>query len=306
MFDSVPTVWDDTECVFGRRTYLTGGTNGQYERKRADPGSRTRRWLVMGIMEQIVTENPGLEESLQVTLVERDSPIPAYLQVENDLRRLIRSGTPLRFPSEIELAKLYGVSRVTVRQALERLAAAGLVKREHGRGTTVVSPPELALDLTLLRGINEELRAAGVRGRVQLLEQRVDVPPVEIGAALHMQPGEQAVLLRRLVFANDVPLSMNRSWFPLKLVPGLDRMSLENASVWSTLAEHHGIQLVSAESKIEVVESQAEESRVLQVPFESPLIRLMRCFLDQSQRRVEYSISLWRTNQMRLSFIQKL
>jgi DNA-binding GntR family transcriptional regulator len=42
------------------------------------------------------------------------------------------------------------------------------------------------------------------------------------------------------------------------------------------------------------------------VPYEAPLIRLMRCFLDQSQRRVEYSISLWRTNQMRLSFIQKL
>jgi GntR family transcriptional regulator len=286
MFDSVLTVWDKAVCAVGRRWTLAA--------------------LVMGMMEQIFTEKPEAEDSLQVTLVERNSPIPAYLQVENDLRRLIRSGTPLRFPSEIELAKLYGVSRVTVRQALERLAAAGLVKREHGRGTTVVSPPELALDLTLLRGINEELRAAGVRGRVQLLEQRVEVPPVEIAAALHMQAGEQAVLLRRLAFANDVPLSINRSWFPLKLVPGLDRMSLENASVWSTLAEHHGIQLVSAESKIEVVESQAEESRILQVSYEAPLIRLMRCFLDQSQRRVEYSISLWRTNQMRLSFIQKL
>jgi GntR family transcriptional regulator len=246
------------------------------------------------------------DTTLQVTRVEHASSIPAYVQVEHDLRRLIRSGISMRIPPEVELARLYGVSRVTVRQALEQLAAAGLVKREQGRGTTVVSRPELALDLTLLRGINEELRAAGVRGHVQLLEQKVEIPPTEVAAALGMQDGEQAVLLRRLAFANESPLSINRSWFPLRLVPGLDRMALDNASVWSALAEHHGIKLVSAESKIEVIESQAEESRILQVRYASPLIRLMRCFVDQSQRRVEYSISLWRTNQMRLSFMQKL
>ena len=247
-----------------------------------------------------------LQPAMDVTRVDHTSPIPAYVQVEHDLRRLISSGIPVHIPPEVELARLYGVSRVTVRQSLERLAAAGLVKREHGRGTTVLFRPELALDLTLLRGINEELRQAGVQGRVDLLEQRVEAPAPEIAAALHMRSGEQAVLLRRLALANGVPLSINRSWFPLRLVPGLDTMDLRHASIWTLLAEHYQIKLVSAESKLEVIESQAEESNILQLRYASPLIQLSRCFFDQSKHRVEYSISLWRTNQMRLSFIQKL
>lgn len=246
------------------------------------------------------------DSSLAVTPVAQDSPIPAYVQVEQDLRRLIRSNDHARIPSEIELGRLYGVSRVTVRQSLQRLAAAGLIKREHGRGTSVVRRPEMALDLGLFRSVTDQLREAGLQGRVEILDQARLTPPAGIAADLRLGPREKAVLLRRLVLANDVPISVNTSWFPAKLVPGMEKAVLDDSSVWSYLAKRHRLVLASTENKIEVVESGAAESSLLQVDFATPLIRLWTCFRDGAGRPVECSTSLWRSTQMRFSFSQRL
>lgn len=248
----------------------------------------------------------GQRESLQVTPVERDSPIPVYVQVEQDLRRLSRAGSSVRVPSEIDLARLYGVSRVTVRQSLQRLAAAGLVKREHGKGTTIVPRPDVPLDLSLFRSVTDQLREAGHRGKVKMLQRALQVPPPEAAGALDLKPREKAVLLRRLVLANDVPLSVNTSWFPAKLTPGMQKVQLDNSSVWSYLAETYGLVVASTDNKIEVVEGGVAEAESLQVDYATPLIRLASCFHDKLGRPVEYSVSLWRSSQMRFSFSQRL
>lgn len=249
-------------------------------------------------------EAPG--SSFQVTPVERDSPIPVYVQVEQDLRRLSRSGSSVRIPSEIELAALYGVSRVTVRQSLQRLAAAGLVKREHGRGTTLVPRPDVALDLGLFRSVRDQLHEAGHKSRVKMLQRALVAPPQLAAEALQLKPREKAVLLRRLVLANDLPLSVNTSWFPAKLVPGMQKVQLEDNSVWSYLAEAYGIVVASTENKIEVVESGVAEAEALQIDYGTPLIRLSTCFHDKLGRPVEYSVSQWRTAQLKFSFSQRL
>jgi len=175
------------------------------------------------------------KEILQVTPVERDSPIPVYVQVEQDLRRLSRAGSALKIPAETELAAMYGVSRVTVRQSLQRLAAAGLVKREHGRGTTLVPRPDVGLDLSLFRSVTDQLREAGHKGKVKMLQRGLTSAPPDVAEALQLKPREKAVLLRRLVLADDMPLSINTSWFPAKLVPGMQKVQLDDNSVWSYL-----------------------------------------------------------------------
>jgi GntR family transcriptional regulator len=248
----------------------------------------------------------GERETLQVTPVERDSPIPVYVQVEQDLRRLSRSGSSVRVPSEIDLARLYGVSRVTVRQSLQRLAAAGLVKREHGKGTTIVPRPDVALDLSLFRSVTDQLREAGHKGKVKMLQRALQAPSAEVAEALDLGPREKAVLLRRLVLANDAPLSVNTSWFPAKLVPGMQKVQLEDSSVWSYLAEKYGLVIASTDNKIEVVEGGVAEAEALQVDYATPLIKLSSCFRDKLGQPVEYSVSLWRSSQMRFCFSQRL
>jgi GntR family transcriptional regulator len=246
------------------------------------------------------------KEILQVTPVEHDSPIPVYVQVEQDLRRLSRAGSALKIPAETELAAMYGVSRVTVRQSLQRLAAAGLVKREHGRGTTLVPRPDVGLDLSLFRSVTDQLREAGHKGKVKMLQRKLAVAPPDVAEALQLKPREKAVVLRRLVLANDIPLSINTSWFPENLVPGMQKVQLDDNSVWSYLANTYGLVVVSTKNTIEVIESGAAEAEVLKVDYATPLIKLATCFHDKLDRPVEYSISLWRSAQVKFSFSQHM
>jgi GntR family transcriptional regulator len=246
------------------------------------------------------------KEILQVTPVERDSPIPVYVQVEQDLRRLSRAGSALRIPAETELAAMYGVSRVTVRQSLQRLAEAGLVKREHGRGTTLVPRPDVGLDLSLFRSVTDQLREAGHKGKIKMLQRGLTPPPPDVAAALLLKPLEKAVLLRRLVLADDAPLSINTSWFPAKLVPGLQKAPLEDNSVWSYLADKYGLAVVSTRNTIEVIQSGVAEAEALKIDYATPLIKLATCFHDELDRPIEYSISLWRSTQLKFSFSQRL
>ena len=246
------------------------------------------------------------KEILQVTPVKPDSPIPVYVQVEQDLRRLSRAGEALKVPAETELAAMYGVSRVTVRQSLQRLAAAGLVKREHGRGTTLMPRPDVGLDLSLFRSVTDQLREAGHKGKVKMLQRALIPPPPEVAEALHLKPREKAVLLKRLVLANDIPLSINTSWFPAKLVPGMQKVHLEDNSVWSYLADTYGLVVTSTRNTLEVIESGVAEAEDLQVDYATPLIKLATCFHDKLDRPVEYSVSIWRSAQLKFSFSQHL
>jgi GntR family transcriptional regulator len=245
-------------------------------------------------------------EILSVTPVERDSPIPVYVQVEQDLRRLSRAGSALKVPAETELANMYGVSRVTVRQSLERLAAAGLVKREHGRGTTLMPRPDVGLDLSLFRSVTDQLREAGHKGKVKMLQRGLKQVPADVGEALQLKPRDKAVLLKRLVLANEIPLSINTSWFPANLVPGMQKVQLEDNSVWAYLAEHYGITVSSTRNTLEIMESGVAEAEMLQVDYGTPLIKLTTCFYDKADRPVEHSVSIWRSTQLKINFAQHL
>lgn len=246
------------------------------------------------------------QDILAVTPVERDSPIPVYVQVEQDLRRLSRAGSALKVPAETELAAMYGVSRVTVRQSLERLAAAGLVKREHGRGTTLLARPDVGLDLSLIRSVTDQLREAGHKGRVKMLQRGLKQIPADASEVLGLKPKEKAVLLKRLVLVNEIPLSINTSWFPENLVPGMQKVQLEDNSVWAYLAEHYGISVVSTKNTLEVIEAGVAEAEMLQVDYGTTLIKLATCFYDKRERPVEYSVSIWRSTQLKINFSQHL
>lgn len=241
--------------------------------------------------------------ALQITPVTHSSPIPAYVQVEQDLRRLSRSGSSMRIPSEQNLSRLYGVSRVTVRQALERLAANGLVKREHGRGTTIVATADVALDLSLSRSATEQLREAGHKASIKILRRALLAPPRDVAAALNVGTAEKTVVLRRLITVNDTPLCVNTSWFNAKLVPGLERKRFEDRSLWAFLKSEYGLTPIKTAGTIDVVESDGTQASPLQLAPATPVLRLVSRSYDRDRRAIEYSVSLWRSTHLRFRFV---
>ena len=147
---------------------------------------------------------------------DRNSPLPLWAQVLADLRaRLARGEFTGRFPGDEELRDTYGVSRHTVREAVRRLQAEGVIERGRGRGTfvtgTVIEQPLGAL-YSLFRSV--EAQGFVQRSVVRYLEERRDE---EAAKVLGRPPDEPLVYLERLRLADDQPIVLDCSWLPAAL-----------------------------------------------------------------------------------------
>lgn len=249
----------------------------------------------------------GSIERFPAVPVDSESPVPAYLQLEQDLRRQIQSGRQAygaRLPPEQTLARLYCVSRVTLRQALQRLADAGLVSRRHGIGTIITPLPQVSLDLRPMQSVTSQLRQAGYRTAVKILTQGIERAPPEAAQALQLASEQKAVIVRRLLRAEGSPISIISSWLPKALFPGLESVSLSPAedSLWSVLAKTYRHAPARGKNMLEVIASTAHEAELLQIGSGVPLIRLSCIVSDKKGRPIEYTTALWITTGVRLHF----
>jgi len=229
--------------------------------------------------------------------VNHESPVPAFMQVEQDLRRQILSGeieADSRLPRETELATLYGVSRMTVRRSLEGLEGGGLIRRMHGVGT-IATPPEVpvGVDLNSMISIAEQIRQQGHEPRTQIDVQTIATPTAMIRAALQMEPNETATVVRRVRIADARPILINTSWLPTAQFPGLDRAELIDGSLWRTLTTRYGVTPAWTEELFEMVKASADEARLLHVNEGDTLIRVSGTTYDQNDLPVERCFSVW-------------
>ncbi|ANT62684.1 hypothetical protein AYJ57_20125 [Salipiger sp. CCB-MM3] len=237
------------------------------------------------------------DPALEFQPVNPDSPVPAYLQVEDDLRRSIQGAMApegTRLPREIELAEAYGVSRVTLRNALRRLEEAGFIERVHGRGTIVkAQPAPLEIDLTLMQPIWQQIQAQGERSVISFLSRESCALPASVAMALGQPEGEQGFRLVRLVSADIRPLVINTSWLPAALMPGFDPHALLNKSVWSTLSEAFKLTPSRSRNRVGMIQLSSDQAVLLQRPLGSQGIEMESITFDQQERPIELSRLVW-------------
>ena len=162
---------------------------------------------------------------------------PKYLRIHAELRDRITSGqwpAGTSLPAQRDLAAEFGVSIMTLRQALQLLADDGLIAARHGSGTYVAARYEY--DLGHLRSFAADLAAQGAEIRTRLLSAETITPADEVSARLG-DPG-QVLRLRRLRLADGRPLIMQTSYLPLPLADGLDPADLAQRGLYTVLAEH--------------------------------------------------------------------
>lgn len=147
-------------------------------------------------------------------LLDRDSPMPLWAQLESELRRRLEAGEFDEgfFPTDHELTETYQVSRHTVREAVRHLNKTGLLKRERGRGT-VVNRAEFEQSLGTLYSLFQSVESTGVEQTSEVLRLEIVTDPP---AASHLGLAEDAelVLLARLRLAAGQPLAIDRAWLP--------------------------------------------------------------------------------------------
>jgi len=207
---------------------------------------------------------------------------PLHSRLEGTLRGLIEHGqirTGAVLPGELELAAQLGVSRHTVRHALGVLTNEGLLRRERGRGTTVVSsnpPMVIERSLSAFYAFAWEARARGATQHSYVLERTSVAADDVIAERLSIEPGSDVDRIVRLRTADDDPLVLETAMLPLQLSQVLDAQALEQESLYDELERRCGLRVTHAREAIRPIVLSRPIAKLLRATVGSPAFSVER------------------------------
>jgi GntR family transcriptional regulator len=198
------------------------------------------------------------------------------------LRQLVAATGPgARIPSERDLARQWGVARMTLRSAIEVLIRAGQLERRIGAGTFVVEPPYAK---TLgLSSFTTDMRNRGRVPSNRLLEFTLEPAGTETSVRLGIDDDEPVYRFTRLRLADGQPIAVETNWIPVVAVPGFDEAAVAG-SLFAALAERYGISPGEATSTIDAVMPDAATAAALAIGEQAPCLRIRMDYVDQRRR----------------------
>jgi GntR family transcriptional regulator len=201
-------------------------------------------------------------------------------------------------PSERQLGTDLGVSRLTVRAALDELVREGYLVRRRGAGT-FVAEPKVAKGMDV-SSFSEDMRARGLTPASRTLDLSVEPAGARMGRLLHVSPSEPVVSVKRLRLADGEPMAIELLHTRASLVPGLTAADLEQHSFYDLLGDRYGISIVGGTQTVEPTVTNEEESATLGVPLHSPALLFERVTRATSGDVVEFTSSTYRGDRYRL------
>lgn len=194
-------------------------------------------------------------------------PTPLYHQIKQIVRAEIEQGVYRpgdRLPTEVELMQRYGVSRITVRQALDELEAEGVIVRRHGKGT-YVAEKRIEQDLVRLTDFVEDMELAGLSPSSQVLAFLHEPASREVAEALTLTEGEEVVRVDRLRLANGRPIAYDTTWLPLRFGLLLSKDALAHETIYHILETRYTIPVEAGTFHITAVSASAEQAQLLEI-----------------------------------------
>jgi GntR family transcriptional regulator len=227
--------------------------------------------------------------------VDRHSPVPMYYQVAQQLEHAIETGElapGTRLDGELALADQLGVSRPTLRRAIEYLVDRGYLLRRRAVGTQVVHPKvRRPVELTSLY---DDLTASRKDPRTTVLSLERVPATDRVAHALGLEDGTEVLAAERLRYADGQPLAIMRNWLPVGLVD-LDAGRLEQAGLYQ-LIRAAGIDLHLASQTIGARAASAAEARLLQAHKGEPLLTMERTTYNENGQPVELGDHIYRAS----------
>jgi len=233
-------------------------------------------------------------------LVEAAGLAPKYSRLKEDLLAMIRGLDPgSAIPTERELCALYGVSRTTVRQALQELVYEGQLYRRQGRGT-FVAPPKLVQTIQL-HGHTEEMEAQGLRpGSRPLSASNVSASP-EIAAFFGLADGRLVHRIVRIRLVDDEPIALQTVYLDAARFGDVGRSLSEWVSLYRLLRDRYDAQIAGGEETVEAGAADADAAELLDIEVGAPLLVLHRRSWEADGRPIEWSESLYRGDRYRIA-----
>ncbi|MFJ3421686.1 MULTISPECIES: GntR family transcriptional regulator [unclassified Streptomyces] len=233
--------------------------------------------------------------------LDRNSPVPLYYQLAQQLEAAIEHGTLAPgnlLGNEIDLSVRLGLSRPTVRQAIQSLVDKGLLVRRRGVGTQVVhSQVKRPLELSSLY---DDLESAGQGPTTQVVRNEGVPATADVAAALGVPEGSEVTLLERLRSTHGQPVAFLCNYLPANLL-ALDTARLESTGLYRMLRTA-GITLHSARQTIGARSATSEEATRLDEKEGAALLTMQRTAYDDTGRAVEYGTHVYRASRYAFDF----
>jgi DNA-binding GntR family transcriptional regulator len=225
--------------------------------------------------------------------LDRSSPVPLYFQAAKELERAIESGlldAGQRLDNEVDLAAKLGLSRPTLRRAMQELVDKGLLVRKRGVGTQVVhGQVKRSVALTSLY---DDLNESGSEPTTQVLVHELTKASAAVADALAVAPGDQVVHIERIRFARGEPLAILRNWLP----PSVMTFTAEDlsASGLYELLRASGIHMRVARQRIGARAATSTEAMLLGERRDACMLTMERVTYDDTGRAVEFGTHVYR------------
>lgn len=233
---------------------------------------------------------------IQDQLIDRSSPVPAYQQIASDISKRIVQGEwniNDKLPSEAELSQFYGVSRVTLRQAMAQLERDGLIEKFQGKGAYVKSNPRILIqDLSFPSLDFKKSQKTQIYSKI-LMEEEIVAPTAEVRHMLRVKEDTPLIHFIRLHYFKEQPVGLTNIWFPKDKVPNISSSSLVENSISRTLFYTYHYNIESIDNSIESIKLNVNEAALLNSTYDTPGLLINSQYLLSNEIPIQYSSTIW-------------
>lgn len=202
-------------------------------------------------------------------------------------------------PSERELSERYGLSRTTVRLALQELERLGLVIRQHGRGTFVADRSAQTANLMQTYSFTEQMRELGRVPKTDILDFTELDADANMAEHVGVREGERVFKLKRLRSADGTPMMVEVTYLPVRKFLSLRRPLLESRSLYDVIEKVYHEKIKVAEEEFFASVARPADALLLDIPENSPVLDLVRTTYSMANEIIEYTRSVARADQFK-------
>lgn len=231
-----------------------------------------------------------------IALDKSGGPEPIYLQIVAAIRRLLQTGAIAAgsaLPSEQILAKRFGVSRMTMRQANDVLEREGLIERQRGRGTFAVQN-RLVKQEQETRSFSEEIRRRGGVPSSRLVSFKTIQASAALAADFGIAAGAPVYVIDRVRLADGVPMALESVQIPASRCPNLERFNIVDYSLYEIFEQHYGIEMAHSEEEISAIVPKKIHRKTLELPPGVAVLLVKRRTFTSDSRLFELATDAYR------------
>lgn len=235
-------------------------------------------------------------------MINKSLPIPIYYQLEEGIKELIKSEKLLPgevISSEREFAEKYQISRMTVRQAINNLVNGGYLIRQRGKGT-FVAKQKIEHSLKGLTSFSEDMKARGIKLETKVLNFNVMKATKQMAEKLHIHKGANVYELKRVRYADRIPIAYETMFLSCELIPSITRDALEG-SIYEYIENDLRLKIKRGKQVIEASTASKEEADLLEIKEGAPVLFINRNSFLENNQPLEIVQSIYRADRYKFS-----